>query len=194
LLRMRIPIGRRAFEARVGDVANSYRTKRPPEGGLSVARCNADQAKRSAGPFRFRRYAMKPTPKKPRIIMAQVEGSGTAVVMPVVGPKNKSTPDELGTVLLPKVPDITADVALSGMKKLPTTSVSKGPVVCEPPLNSGRDSVTGAPLVVKVIEVTPRRITKGDVCSAVKASLVPRPSRPSSPLERVPLQIGAGRS
>ena len=33
---------------------------------------------RSAGPFCFRRYAMKPMPKKPRIIMAQVEGSGTA--------------------------------------------------------------------------------------------------------------------
>ena len=34
-----------------------------------------DQAQRGAAPFR--RYAMKPTPQKPRIIIAQVEGSGT---------------------------------------------------------------------------------------------------------------------
>ena len=38
-----------------------------------------DQAAIKAG-FDFRRYAMKPMPAKPRIIMAQVEGSGTAVV------------------------------------------------------------------------------------------------------------------
>ena len=30
--------------------------------------------------FDLRRYAMKPTPAKPRIIIAQVEGSGTAAV------------------------------------------------------------------------------------------------------------------
>ena len=67
--------------------------------------------------------------------MAQVEGSGTALVIPVVGPKNRSTPDELGLTVLPKVPDSTADIALFGMKKLPTTSVSKGPVKWFPPLN-----------------------------------------------------------
>ena len=38
--------------------------------------CDADQASRSLPPFR--RYAMKPTPQKPRIIIAQVDGSGTA--------------------------------------------------------------------------------------------------------------------
>jgi hypothetical protein len=36
-----------------------------------------DQAVIKAG-FDFRRYAMKPTPAKPRIIIAHVEGSGTA--------------------------------------------------------------------------------------------------------------------
>jgi hypothetical protein len=39
-----------------------------------------DQAKRSEA---FLRYATKPTPKKPRIIIAQVDGSGTAASMPV---------------------------------------------------------------------------------------------------------------
>ena len=37
-----------------------------------------DQATLSAAPFCLRRCAMKPRPQKPRIIMAQVEGSGTA--------------------------------------------------------------------------------------------------------------------
>ena len=36
-----------------------------------------DQTNLNAG-FDLRRYAMKPTPAKPRIIMAHVEGSGTA--------------------------------------------------------------------------------------------------------------------
>ena len=31
----------------------------------------------------FRRYAMKPIPKKPKIIMAQVEGSGTGDTLPI---------------------------------------------------------------------------------------------------------------
>jgi hypothetical protein len=48
------------------------------------------QAARNARPFCFRRYAMKPTPKKPRITIAQVEGSGTAA-MSVPVPK-VSTP------------------------------------------------------------------------------------------------------
>jgi hypothetical protein len=41
-----------------------------------------DQAAINAG-FDFRRYAMKPIPAKPRIITAQVEGSGTAGLMPL---------------------------------------------------------------------------------------------------------------
>ena len=43
--------------------------------------CAVDQARRSADPFCFRRYAMKPTPMKPKIIMAQVDGSGTAAMI-----------------------------------------------------------------------------------------------------------------
>jgi hypothetical protein len=38
-----------------------------------------DQATIKAG-FDFFRYAMNPTPVKPRIIMAHVDGSGTAAV------------------------------------------------------------------------------------------------------------------
>src|SRR5258708_34131263 len=52
-------------------------TKRPPEGGLSSSDRLWDQAMRSIAVLR-RRYAMKPTPAKPRIIIAQVDGSGTA--------------------------------------------------------------------------------------------------------------------
>src|SRR3984957_4655848 len=54
------------------------KTKRPYEGGLCICDCAVDQARRSAGPLLLRRYAMKPRPTKPKIIMAQVEGSGTA--------------------------------------------------------------------------------------------------------------------
>ncbi|SRR6266702_3817559 len=45
----------------------------------------ADNAAINAG-FDFRRCAMKPTLKKPRIIMAHVEGSGTAEIFTVIGP------------------------------------------------------------------------------------------------------------
>jgi len=65
-------------------------TQRPPGGGLSVSRSAGDQATLSTVLFCFRRYVMKPTPQKPRIIMAQVEGSGTpettgALVAPTGG-------------------------------------------------------------------------------------------------------------
>jgi hypothetical protein len=50
--------------------------RRPLNSNLLIA----DQAAINAG-FDFRRYAMKPTPAKPRIIMAQVEGSGTALIV-----------------------------------------------------------------------------------------------------------------
>src|SRR5262249_15053995 len=40
-------------------------------------------------------------------------------------PRNKSTPAELGTTVLPNVPEITADRALLGMEKEPTVSTSQ---------------------------------------------------------------------
>ena len=53
--------------------------KRPPEGGLSANRIGADdQTVRKA---LRRRYVIAPMPRKPRIIMAQVDGSGTAADM-----------------------------------------------------------------------------------------------------------------
>ena len=51
-------------------------TKRPPEGGLHVSIWR-DQIAAAFALLR-RRYVRKPTPKKPSIIIAQVEGSGTA--------------------------------------------------------------------------------------------------------------------
>jgi hypothetical protein len=46
---------------------------------VSVFSMRIDQAAMSAIVLlRGRRYAMKPTPAKPKIIIAQVEGSGTA--------------------------------------------------------------------------------------------------------------------
>lgn len=48
-----------------------------PEGVAPTSyRLIVDQAGINAG-FDLRRYAMKPSPQKPKIIMAQVEGSGT---------------------------------------------------------------------------------------------------------------------
>jgi hypothetical protein len=42
-----------------------------------------DQVALKADPFCFRRYAMKQRPQKPRIIIAQVDGSGTAATAPI---------------------------------------------------------------------------------------------------------------
>ena len=52
-----------------------FRSRFPPEGGLRQNPKRCDQAKRTAA---FLRYAMKPKPQKPRSIIAQVDGSGTA--------------------------------------------------------------------------------------------------------------------
>jgi hypothetical protein len=58
-----------------------------------------DQAASNAG-FDFRRYAIKPMPAKPRIIMAHVDGSGTL--------------DAMGPVQVPGLPDsIPCPVLLS---------------------------------------------------------------------------------
>jgi hypothetical protein len=60
------------------EVANTNRPKKkPPEGGSQFNPDDRNQTAINAG-FNFRRYAMKPMPAKPRIIIAQVEGSGTA--------------------------------------------------------------------------------------------------------------------
>jgi hypothetical protein len=57
---------------------DSYQKKKPPEGGSSIQTPDdLDQAAINAG-LDFRRYAMKPTPAKPRTIIAHVDGSGTA--------------------------------------------------------------------------------------------------------------------
>jgi hypothetical protein len=60
-----------------------------------------DQATLSADPFCLRRYAMKPTPAKPRIIIAHVEGSGTAVVIDEVSVASPLTAVSKKVVPLP---------------------------------------------------------------------------------------------
>ncbi len=61
-----------------------------------------DQVAINAG-FDFRRYAVKPTPAKPRIIMAHVEGSGTAeVAAKTPGLKANSPPksdENMGSII-----------------------------------------------------------------------------------------------
>jgi hypothetical protein len=63
----------------------AFATK-PPEGGLHQSWGRGFE-RQSAIWFWlfFRRYAMQPIPTKPRIITAQVEGSGTAVTVIVAG-------------------------------------------------------------------------------------------------------------
>lgn len=67
------------------DAENDEAARRErPRCDRQVTRNN--QAIRNAVPFSLRRYAMKPRPPKPRIIMAQVEGSGTApTLLPIPG-------------------------------------------------------------------------------------------------------------
>jgi hypothetical protein len=74
-----------------GDIA--ARKKKPPEGGFSISNpMIVDQAAIKAG-LDFRRYAMKPTPAKSRIIIAQVDGSGTPLVrVTVVGERESESP------------------------------------------------------------------------------------------------------
>jgi hypothetical protein len=70
--------------------STGYKNKSRPKAALQF-KFMIDQAAINAD-FGFRRYAMKPTPAKPRIIIAHVEGSGTAdarvietLVSPITG-------------------------------------------------------------------------------------------------------------
>ena len=59
--------------------AVAAKRKSRPKAALNSNLMIEDQAAINAG-FDFRRYAMTPMPAKPRIIIAHVEGSGTAAV------------------------------------------------------------------------------------------------------------------
>jgi cation diffusion facilitator CzcD-associated flavoprotein CzcO len=81
-LRDKLDLDVTVFEAGDGVGGTWYWNRYPGarcEAALNSNLLLADHAAINAG-FDFRRYAMKPTPAKPRIIMAQVEGSGTAAV------------------------------------------------------------------------------------------------------------------
>src|SRR5947207_8342457 len=53
----------------------------PPSGGLPHLTRRADQAAAKAGPFRLRRYPMKPSTPRPRSIIPHVAGKGVAALM-----------------------------------------------------------------------------------------------------------------
>ena len=61
-------------------------TKSRPKAALNATPMGVDHAAIKAG-FDFRRYVMKPMPAKPMIIIAHVEGSGTALarLLPMPG-------------------------------------------------------------------------------------------------------------
>src|SRR6266850_653215 len=62
------------------DIERARRTKKSrPKAASKENSIIADHAASNAG-FDLRRYAMKPIPAKPRIIMAHVDSSGTAAV------------------------------------------------------------------------------------------------------------------
>jgi hypothetical protein len=67
---------------RVASDAPTNKKDRPKAASLNPDG-DVGQAKRNDGPL-FRRYAIKPSPQKPRMIIAQVEGSGMAATSEIV--------------------------------------------------------------------------------------------------------------
>jgi len=65
--------------AKLGSRPTERENKSRPKAALNSKPDDRNQETINAG-FDFRRYAMKPRPTKPRIIMAHVDGSGTAGV------------------------------------------------------------------------------------------------------------------
>jgi hypothetical protein len=111
-------------------VIDKWPTKRPPEGGLSIFDLRFDQAASIA--FLRRRYVIAPTPAKPRIIMAQVESSGTAVVTDA---EMSTGPKIVAPVVNPTVfwsqEDTPVQLELAKVKRNPV------PVTKLPPTTSG---------------------------------------------------------
>jgi hypothetical protein len=71
-------VDRRTAETCSGSVGQITTQRKAARRRLSISNLMiVDQAAINTG-FDFRRYAMKPMPAKPRIIIAHVEGSGTA--------------------------------------------------------------------------------------------------------------------
>jgi hypothetical protein len=118
-----------------------------------------DQAAINAG-FDFRRYAMKPTPAKPRIIIAQVEGSGTA-------------PAEKVTLSMPK-----ASLNHSGKSRLRTKlSFVKGVSEVNPKNDpSALPGTTGAERLMPFTRINERVTGNGKPASLLN----PRKSAPNA--------------
>jgi hypothetical protein len=77
--------------------------KSRPKAALNSNLMIADHATINAG-FAFRRYVMKPMPAKPRIIIAQVDGSGTEETFTVPGLNSSEKPGlfkrKVGSILM----------------------------------------------------------------------------------------------
>src|SRR3977135_2550406 len=106
---------------------------------LSIKCGELDQGAASARPLRDRRYAMKPMPAKPRIIMLHVAGSGTAATAisateTSIPPRKLPIPTELMmyvTSALNRLPTAAAPVkALSGAAaRITPVSASSTPLM-----------------------------------------------------------------
>jgi hypothetical protein len=135
----------------------------PPQGWAKKSRPKAaslrrfggkDQARRNAVLF-FRRYAMKPMPTNPKIIMTQVEDSGTA---PTPGPVRVKPP-----VLSVRVVSLTVNVRVG-------LTNENGPKPRADKEVSGRNSELGgdalpSPLiafVAKICSVTPPIVSRSE--------------------------------
>ena len=80
---------------------------------------------------------MKPTPAKPRIIIAHVEGSGTAVVTEDVNKKStpgfeKDDPIMLTSVMNSSYSPFCSPLAKTIVSPFVADDESKGPVACAP--------------------------------------------------------------
>jgi hypothetical protein len=86
-------------------------------------------------PFCFRRYAIKPSPQKPRIIIAHVEGSGTAATLAVKvalsGANSGIDPDEIRAGQKLKPYESAANPVL-GRLAIETRSVMVSPEIVTP--------------------------------------------------------------
>jgi hypothetical protein len=123
----------------------------------------------SEDPFCLRRYAVKPRPQKPRIIIAQVEGSGTAAWSVSVPTRNPSGPDSKMSLPWTVCEEDSGEPAPKRWK-VPPDVETKMPVVSR--------ATTLVPVCLPIVKVDPtgnRRLSPPDVSA-------PMVSPPISPV------------
>jgi hypothetical protein len=110
-------------------------TKRLPEGSLFYEIMGRETYAALNAVWFFRRQAKKPSPKKPKIIIAQVEGSGTAVVTEDVNDKStpgieKDAPIMLTSVMNSSGSPFCSPLAKTIVSPFVDDDESKGPAAC----------------------------------------------------------------